>query len=464
MLDFYNLQKYRENNRIEAKKALGGLPKSIWETYSAFANTHGGFILLGVEELADKALHALDLPDPERLIREFYQLLNDPATVSVNILSARDVFIQEVEGKKIVVIHVPRAERSCKPVYVAGKQAYRRNGEGDYRCSQEECLSMLRDAAAQTPDMALLQGMDASVFHLPTIRSYRQRLTQPGKSWEALEDREFLLQLGAAGLGEDGQLHPTAAGLLLFGKEPDIRRAFPGFRLDYLQLDGKGAPEEMIFSASGDWSGNVYDFFFRVYGALLRKLPTASEEVQQALQEALANCLVHADYHADQGVSVVKTPDSIVLSNPGSFRIAPDAARSGGVSDPRNSLLLKLLHLIDIGRRAGSGIPRIIKAWQQQGWAMPEVREQVAPERTTLLLTFQPTPGGNTRPGDPDAQAIQNEIIAYLTDQVSATGETLAQLLGMEVSQAELLLEGLLAEGTLIAEGSAATRSYRLKF
>ena len=87
MLDFENLQQYRENNRIEAKQALGGLPESLWETYSAFANADGGVILLGVEELLDKSLHALDILDPQWLIEDFWKIIHDPAMVSANVLT-----------------------------------------------------------------------------------------------------------------------------------------------------------------------------------------------------------------------------------------------------------------------------------------------------------------------------------------------------------------------------------------
>lgn len=150
MIDLNRLEQYRENNRIEAKKAVGGLPQSIWETYSAFANTLGGLILLGVEELEDKSLHAIRLPDPEELVRAFWTAVNDPKIASVNVLSKKDVMIEPVGDERIVVIRVPRAKRAERPVFVGGNfdNCYRRSGEGDYRCSAEEIDAMKRAANA----------------------------------------------------------------------------------------------------------------------------------------------------------------------------------------------------------------------------------------------------------------------------------------------------------------------------
>lgn len=403
MIDFSNIEQYRENNRVEVKKALGGLPKSIWETYSAFANTYGGIILLGVEEMPDKSFSTVDLSNPEKLIKEFWDIVKDPSKTSVNILSAKDVFVQEVDGDHIVVINVPRAERSYKPVYVEGNPlcTYRRNGEGDYRCTKEEYQAMVRDAYVKTQDMLVLNEMDLTVFNKESIRSYRQRMrfSRPGHVWESLEDEDFLLKLGAVGISADGQKHPTAAGLLMFGNEYDIVREFNAYFLDYQeQYDADNCWTDRIISSSGDWSGNVYDFYFRVYNKLIQdiKVPFKMEggvrvddtAVHQALREALVNCLVNADYYGRQGLVIIKKQDSITMANPGGFRIEIDAAKSGGVSDPRNGTMMKMFNLIDIGERAGSGIPNIFRVWREQGWANPVIAEQFGPARTLLTLTF----------------------------------------------------------------------------
>ena len=147
---FGQLHKYRENNRIEAKEATGGLPRSIWETYSAFANTGGGVILLGVaEDKKDRRLYPVDLPDPQRLIAQFLELVNDKRVVNRNLLKPSSVAVEKVDGKEIVVIRVPRATRKEKPVYIGGNPltgTYYRNGDGDYRCSQAEVKEMMEKA------------------------------------------------------------------------------------------------------------------------------------------------------------------------------------------------------------------------------------------------------------------------------------------------------------------------------
>ena len=78
--------------------------------------------------------------------------------------------------------------------------------------------------------------------------------------------------------------------------------------------------------------------------------------------------------------------DKIRIANPVAFCINVQEALVGGVSDPRNESLIKMFNLINVGERAGSGLPSIRTVWQKQGWQEPEIVESFHPDRTTLLL------------------------------------------------------------------------------
>ena len=484
MIDLEHLEKYRENNRIEAKLALGGLPHSIWETYCAFANTLGGIILLGVEEKKDKTLHPVNLPDPGRLIREFWEIVNDSKKISVNILSVQDVQEEIVDGCHIIVITVPRAQRYDRPVYMDGDPfmgSYRRNGEGDYRCVREDVEAMLRDAQIHTRDMTLLKELELSALDVSSVVRYRRRMEhcRPNHAWEKDKDTEFLCWAGAAGRSDDGTVHPTAAGLLMFGRVDEIRREFPAYRLIYRECEGPGLTENFsLISGGKGWSGNVFDFYFIVYDRIARGLRLPGAEVGwdadgkkdvagkadtgdkteadedpavcQALREALANCLTNADYYGRQGVVVTRKRDEVSFSNPGGFRIDPGRAVKGGISDPRNEALVRLFHLVDIGNRTGSGLSGIYRVWRSHGWKRPVIYEEFEPERITMVLAIQ-------------EQDDRKMVIDYLTERVQASAEEIAKALGIRRAKTIAYLEELAAEELVEALGEDPDKIYRLK-
>lgn len=474
MIDLKNVESYRENNRIEAKKALGGLPHSIWETYSAFANTLGGVILLGVEEYRDKTFHTVNLPNPEGLKKEFLDALNDPKIASVNLLSGRDVSIETVNGDRIIVIYVPKADRTCKPVYVEGNplNTYRRNGEGDYKCTKEEFQAMVRDASIRSLDMMVLDEFPADSFDPVCVRKYRERLriSRPGFVPESLDDKEFLSKIGVAGIGEDGEPHPTAGGLLMFGRECDIVRVFPNYFLDFREEDDEQSQwRNRIVSSSGDWSGNLLDFYFRVCGKLLIDPEMDDSSLQLAVREAFTNCLVNADYFGRGGIVVVKKKEQIRFSNPGNFRINVNAAITGGLSDPRNSAIMKLFNMLDVGERAGKGIPNIFRVWKEYNLPEPEIRQTSNPDRTDFLLPLVPvdpqTPTGKSRKKtDLAVKRVKRQmIIDYLTEHREASTNELAKYLNLSPSSVREYIRNLIGDGIVIAVGNSRSRVYRLK-
>lgn len=85
--DLSQFDKYREDNRREVKKATGGLPLSLWDTYSAFANCYGGVIILGVKEEKDGSWKPTGLQNESKLRKDFWDTVNNQKKVNINLLS-----------------------------------------------------------------------------------------------------------------------------------------------------------------------------------------------------------------------------------------------------------------------------------------------------------------------------------------------------------------------------------------
>lgn len=429
--DIHNFDKYREDNRLEVKKASGGLPNSLWDTYSSFANSYGGVILLGVVENNDGSFKTSGLKNTDKLTKDFWDTINNSSKTSINLLTDDDIESFEVNGDVILAIHVPKASRQDKPVFINGdmfKGTFRRNHEGDYRCTKSEVLAMLRDQTEDTPDMKVLDDMEISDLDSDTVHIYRSRHSSyhPEHVWDNLSDDKYLEMIGAARISKtDKRLHPTAAGLLMFGKEYKILYEFPEYFLDYREvLDPTIRWTDRLQSSSGDWSGNLFDFFFRVSPKLSKdlKIPFKLEgitriddtPVHKALREALANCIVNTDFFVPRGIVIRKDDEKIVIENPGYIRTGKDQMLKGGISDPRNKALMKMFNMIGIGERAGSGVPDIFSVWESNGWTTPEIEEQYNPDRTILTLSFKK-----------ETVTVKGETLVLNGENVTVEGETL---------------------------------------
>ena len=104
----------------------------------------------------------------------------------------------------------------------------------------------------------------------------------------------------------------------------------------------------------------------------------------------LANCLVNTDFFVPRGIVIKQEDDKIILENPGSIRVGKYQMKLGGESDPRNKALMKMFNMIDIGERAGSGVPELFSVWKNEGWEDPVIEERLeGVERTRLILSFR---------------------------------------------------------------------------
>jgi ATP-dependent DNA helicase RecG len=260
---------------------------------------------------------------------------------------------------------------------------------------------MLAEQLEDDRDMRVLPNFGVDDLDSDSLRIYRQMLKdeKPAHPYLELNDVEFLERIKAFRMDrESGKSGLTLAGVLMFGKWGAIQEAVPTYQVDYQERADTKAERRWIDRVvpDGTWSGNVFDFYRKVYRKLTADLKVPFElkggqrqedtPIHQALREALVNTLVHADYSGRVSVLVVKRPDMFGFRNPGKLRLPLEQVLQGGESDCRNRFMHQMFLLIGLGERAGSGMPKILSSWRSLHWRQPLLREKEDPEQTLLEL------------------------------------------------------------------------------
>jgi ATP-dependent DNA helicase RecG len=281
------------------------------------------------------------------------------------------------------------------------------------------------DHSSGLQDNVILEHYGLNELNYESVKSYRERFAsvKPNHPWNGLETKEFLYKIGAWGkLRNSSKEGVTLAGLLMFSEERIITEVLPQYFLEYRESLSdivNGTWSKRFTSQDGTWSGNVYDFYFKVMSHIVAD-SFAEQTIRPALHEALINAIVHCDYDGEGGIVVEKEHNLFRFSNPGLFRIPIEQAFEGGVSNLRNPNLFKMFILIGLCKRAGSGLKSIELTWKQQNWPKPELVQHIQSKRTILTLNVL----AGVQQYEEHINDIDEELDFFVTD-VSTEGNSI---------------------------------------
>lgn len=399
----------KESENFELKKSENSFPNDALISISAFANTDGGTLVLGVLE-KDTLPHELTgVKNPQKVIDDMFKLLNNKNKFNRNIIENKDIKIitQPITQKNIIIINVKKEDYKNKPIYLNSNpyNSYYRFKTGDYLCDKDSVDSMIRDANKISYDSTILSDFSIDDLDPITISKYRNKFDSHNSEhpFSKYDDEKFLTMINALKVNRStNKICPTVAGLLMFGKHISIKESLPHYNVEY--INKTNTKNNISFSDrviyDGFWGeDNLFNFYFTVIEKLYSTLKntstigddsmtrTSTAKLRIAFREALVNSIIHSDYKNRQGVLIIRYANRVIFSNGGSLRISKEDYYSGGHSDPRNYYIQEMFRFIGICEKAGTGIPKILDAIKEQKYKLPNISSRIDSFELTLWDT-----------------------------------------------------------------------------
>ena len=460
-----------ETLHCEFKLAQGGVPKSLYETLSAFANTDGGDVYLGVEQNPSGNV-LCGVKNPQSYITDIINTVMNSQKVSFPVLNEGSFELCELgDGKSLIRIHVNEAPRTRKPVYLDNDitHSFGRNFEGDYRLLPPQLKAMIADNQEDHYDLLPnMMGYGFESVDLETLSRYREEMNAiyPQNRLRGLTDEDFMRASGMLRKNDHGEEVLTVAATLLFTTFEKIVTLFPSYMLDYQRSETISSKwDYRIASDEPTWSGNLFDFYYYAFADASRHLPAryvaqngknvGEALMVDALKESFANALSNHAFYLPVPLKAVREADGFRIRNGGRMLLPLQSAIVGGVSIPRNVGIITALRRIGVADRTGSGIPNLFTAMRQNGYVDPVFEESCDPyDSTVLSLRFVSAEGTS------DSRAYS--VLKQRGKEGISVGE-LQYLLGVSRTYASNALNELLRAG-LATDNGAKTKGRRFYY
>lgn len=458
---------------VEVKAAAGGLPKSIVETVSAFSNSGGGLIILGLDEHA--GFSVLDV-DVRKLASDLASACADQLDPPVR----PEIEIVELDGRLIVAAIVEELPATLKPCFVKARGIERgsfiRTFDGDRSLSTYEVHVLQASRGQPDDDGAIVEGVSPSDLDSELAAALIRRLRSTrGQVFASASDEEILDMMGVT-TSRDGVRSVTLAGLLALGRFP--QQFVPQLDVTFVALptaSGDPLPDGTRFLDNQSIDGPIPRMVAETLTALRRNMKRRSivvglgredrwEYPEEAIRELVANALMHRDYHPlahGTQVRVSLYPDRLEVSSPGGLHgpVSREDLLAEPVSSSRNARLAKLLEDVEVEstnrtvcENRGSGLLATAAALRSAGMEPPQVVDNVREFRMVIRNHGLLDDNSVTWLSTIDTARLndrQRLALAFLHRNGRITNQQYRSVTGTDSLTATRELTGLAAEGVI---------------
>jgi ATP-dependent DNA helicase RecG len=376
---FARLLQQRESETLDFKQELPG-SSDLAVLISAFYNTRGGTILIGV----DDQRQPLGVDRPQGVEAGFVNIVRDRLDLDV----PPTIEIVTYQDQEFVVVTCPQGTR--RPYLVRGQaRPYVRVGSTCREATNEEIRDLYVEGSGYSYEVAPVRGATLDDISPERVSCYLDKRVRggtvpPGPLSNLLRKLGVLTTVGEI-------TTPTVAGILFFGQEP--QRFLPQATLRLARFLGRdmttfldqadltGTIPLMIDEAEKFVSRNIRHGI-RIVGFQHRNV---HEYPIEAIREAVTNALCHRDWGlVGSQVRLAIFDDRVFVDSPGRLPPGVTLENLEQVHVLRNPIMAQLLYDIEYIENWGSGIPRMRQAMQEYHLPLP-VFEEPGPNFTVTF-------------------------------------------------------------------------------